>query len=97
MGALLKLILLLYFISLLFSLAVGILRFWIDIFKWHDREKKVKIIKSIDMERGENNGRNDNTEYRGTVDNTGDRTGDNDTGTGDTTGDRTGTGNALIF
>ena len=87
MGALLKLILCFYLLSLIFSMFCGLLRFIIDVAKWHKQEKKVKIIKSA--ERSEYNGRinndrgtgdNDTRSYTGTGD-TG--TGDNDTGTGD--------------
>lgn len=85
MGALIKLILCLYLLSLLFSLFCGLLRFFVDVGKWHDKEKHVKITMSNDdIERGEYNGRNDNTD---TGERTGDRTGDTDTG--DNTGDNT--------
>lgn len=82
MGAIIKLLIAFYILSLIGSLFIGLLRFLIDVAKWHKAEKKVKIIKSI--ERGEYNGRiND----YGTG-----RTGDNDTGNGDTGNRNTGDG-----
>ena len=101
MGAILKLIIVLYLLSLIFSMFTALIRFFIDVAKWHIQEKKVKITKSND--RGENNGRNNN--IRGTGDNDtsragdsdGDRTGDNDTSR---TGDPDGTGeqrSAIVF
>ncbi len=46
MGALLKLILLIYFLSLLLSLFVGLVLFVIDVFRWHDKEEHVHILPS---------------------------------------------------
>lgn len=46
MGALLKLIICFYLLSLIFSLFCGLVLFIIDVFKWHDHEKKVTIISS---------------------------------------------------
>ena len=91
MGALIKLIILFYMLSLVFSIFIASIRFIIDVGKWHLQEKKVKITKSI--ERGEYNGRN---ELTGTGDNnrgtavhaTGDR------GTGDNNGTDGADGNA---
>jgi hypothetical protein len=76
MGALIKLILVLYLFSLLFSMFVALLRFLIDVAKWHDKEKKVKITASNSLE-------SEVFEYERTGSNTG--TGER-TGTGDTTG-----------
>lgn len=46
MGALLKLILCFYILSLIFSMFVGLIAFLIDVFKWHDKEYKQEIISS---------------------------------------------------
>lgn len=80
MGALIKLIIVLYLLSLLFSLFVGLIRFLIDVGKWHVAEKKVIITKFIDNERSVEIGRTDNTGDNGTgTDNPG-ADGNNDTG-----------------
>ena len=62
MGAILKFIITLYLLSLLFSLFIGVFRFLLDVAKWHDKETKVKIIKSIEMI--EENGRNNDNDQR---------------------------------
>ena len=46
MGVLLKFFLVIYIISLLFSLFVALIHFVIDVFRWHDREESVHITPS---------------------------------------------------
>ena len=50
MGALFKLILCLYLLSLIISLFGAFIRFVIDVGKWHNYEKKVNIISSKESE-----------------------------------------------
>ena len=62
MGALLKLILVFYILSLIFSMFVALVTFVVDIFKWHDKVIKEEIISSkersfIDGRTGSNSGR----------------------------------------
>lgn len=85
-----KLVIILYILSLLVSLCIGVFRFWIDVAKWHDREKKVKITPSsfdYDIKKGgadNDRRRNDDGRDNG-ADN---RTGDSDRdGDGDNNGD----------
>lgn len=64
MGSVIKLVLLLYLLSLLFTMFVGLFTFIIDVFKWHDKEKKVNIVSSKEnsiIKGGELSGRN--TDY----------------------------------
>ena len=76
MGALIKLIICLYLLSLLFSLFLGLCRFLIDVRKWHKAEKKVIITKSA--ERSDYNGRNGSTGNNSGAD----RKSDRESGTG---------------
>ena len=50
-----------FFFAIIFIVAafVGIIKFFIDVSKWHQPENKVEIIPSI--ERGESDGRTDNS------------------------------------
>lgn len=50
-----------FFFAIIFILAalVGIIKFFIDVSRWHQPESKVEIIPSI--ERGESDGRTDNS------------------------------------
>lgn len=80
MGALIKLIICLYLLSLLFSLFLGLCRFLIDVRKWHKAEKKVIITKSA--ERSDYNGRNGSTGNNSGADRKSDRESDGESGTG---------------
>lgn len=46
MGELLKLVLVIYVITLIFSMIIAVIKFVIDTWKWHDPEKRVHITKS---------------------------------------------------
>lgn len=46
MGDLLKLILILYVITLIFSMIIAVIKFVVDTWKWHDPEKRVHISES---------------------------------------------------
>lgn len=48
MGIILKFLLCIYLFSLIISLLIGTLRFFVDVARWHDREEKVKIEPSAD-------------------------------------------------
>ena len=86
MGALLKLILCFYVLTLIFGCFVAMIRFFIDVGKWHDKEKPVVIVSSNEWKEVKNLGRYGSyNNDRGTEDRDGDR--DNDSGTGDGDGD----------
>lgn len=46
MGELLKLALTIYVISLVISMAISVVKFVVDTWRWHDREERVHITKS---------------------------------------------------
>lgn len=73
MGALLKLILCFYILSLIFSMFVGLIAFLIDVFKWHDKEYKQEIISS--KERSVIFGRTGSNTGTGRSDNDNDKSG----------------------
>ena len=83
MGALLKLILCLYILTLIFGCFIAVIRFFIDVGKWHDKEKPVTIISSKEWKEVEEIGRNRSYNNRGT----GDRDRDNSSGDGEPDGD----------
>ena len=72
MGALLKLLLCIYVLSLIFGCFICLIRFIIDVAKWHDKERPVTIISSNDWKEVENLGRNGN-DNGGSSGDTGDR------------------------
>ena len=83
MGALLKLILCFYVLNLCFGCVIAMFRFFIDVGKWHDKEKTVNITSS--RKEAELNGRkyNDNRGNDGNDFDGGDGDGDNNNNSGD--------------
>lgn len=63
MGEILKLVLVLYVLSLIFSMFVVLVKFVIDTWRWHDKEERVYITKSkfeSDLEESEEREVSDN-------------------------------------
>lgn len=55
MGALLKLILCFYLLTLIFSMVVSLIKFIVDTYRWHDKEEKFETVESsLDSETVEN-------------------------------------------
>lgn len=46
MGELLKLVLVIYVVTLIISMIIAVVKFVIDTWRWHDREERVHITKS---------------------------------------------------